>query len=103
MSPEIEIARQEWAEGHRRFRAAVGDAVRYDRLAGHVAAVTDELRRRVGQVFTLRELADEYGRAERWRASVGAESSLRALPGDIATAEDAAFYLYARGARDFEP
>jgi hypothetical protein len=101
VSAQIEIARQEWAEGHRRFRALAGNGTRFDRLARHVAAVTDELRRRIGQVFTLRELADEYVHAERWRADV--EAGPGAEPADLATAEDAAFYLYSRGARDFAP
>jgi hypothetical protein len=103
MTAQVEIARQEWAEGHRRYRAAAGDRARFERLSGHVAAVTDELRRRVGQVFTLGELADEYGRAEAWRATVAAGNPLAPLPADVATAEDAAFHLYARGARDFAP
>ena len=103
MSAQVEIARQEWADGHSRFRAAAADGLRYDLLAGNVAAVTDELRRRIGQVFTLRELAEEYGRAEHWRARVVSENPLEPFPGDVATAEDTAFYLYARGARDFEP
>jgi hypothetical protein len=103
MTAQVELARQEWADGHRRFRAAAGDHARFERLAGHVTAVLEELRRRVGQVFTLNELAEEYGRAEGRRATVAAANPLAPLPADVATAEDAAFHLYARGARDFAP
>jgi hypothetical protein len=103
MTAQVEIARQEWAEGHRRYRAAAADDARFERLTGHVAVVTDELRRRIGQVFTLRELAEEYGRAERWRAELAAGNPLAPRPADLATAEEAAFHLYARAARDFAP
>ena len=99
---QVETARQQWVEGHRRYREASSDAVRFDLLTAQMDAIVQELRRRLGQVFTVRELADEYGRAERWSRDVelGAPG-LR--PGDLVIAEDAAFHLYARGARDFEP
>jgi hypothetical protein len=102
VSAQVETARQQWVEGHRRYREASSDPVRFDLLTAQMQAVVQELRRRLGQVFTIQELADEYGRAERWSRDVelGA-AGLR--PGDLVTAEDAAFHLYARGARDFEP
>jgi hypothetical protein len=103
VSVQVEIARQQWADGQRRVRAAAADEVRYERLAAHVGAVTEELRRRLGQVFTLRELVDEYDRVEHWRDGVASVNTLPPSPGDLATAEDAAFHLYARGAQDFAP
>jgi hypothetical protein len=103
MSAQVEIARQQWYEGHRRFQATAADPLRYERLAAHVVALTGELRRRIGQVFTLRELADEYTRAETWTRDVAAEAASPPGPGDLVTAEDAAFHLYARAARDFDP
>ena len=69
-----------------------------------IDAVAEELRRRIGSVFTLAELADEYGRAERWSREVFAElpPEARWAPG-LTVAVDAAFHLFARGARDYEP
>ena len=45
-----------------------GDTGRYERLLEQVEIVTDELRRRVGQTYSLGELALVYRDAERWRA-----------------------------------
>lgn len=57
----IKLARSEWAEGSRRF----DEAVKADRrLLDASDAVADELRRRVGQTFTLEELAAAYETAE---------------------------------------
>jgi hypothetical protein len=102
VSAQVETARQQWVEGHRRYREASSDPVRFDLLTAQMDAIVQELRRRLGQVFTLRELAEEYVRAERWSRDVElAAPGLR--PGDLVIAEDSAFHLYARGARDFEP
>jgi hypothetical protein len=100
----VEIARQEWAEGHRRLEAERMNASRYDVLHTQVDAITAELRRRVGGVFTLAELAGEYRQAESWVREAIAElpPSAQWQPG-LTTAADAAFHLYARGAQDYEP
>jgi hypothetical protein len=100
----VEIARQEWADGHRRLEAEREHAVRYRLLHAQVDAITEQLRRRLGSVFTLGELAAEYGRAEGWAQGAVAEldPAERWLPG-LATATDAAFHLYARGAQDYKP
>lgn len=103
MSVRIETARHEWEEGFRRLQAARSDPARYEPLSAQVEAVTGELRRRLGQIFTLDELADEYQRAELWRRDVLSDTVQPARSGDLSTAEDAAFYLYARGARDYAP
>jgi hypothetical protein len=99
----LEHARQEWQEGHRRLQALAGDARLYRRLLHQVDAVTNELRRRVGQTFTLAELADAYAGVDAWGWEVLARVS---GPGDLthaATVEDAAFHLYSRGAVDYAP
>ena len=104
MSASVELARQHWAEGHRRLQAQAGRPDLYRRLLGEVETVTDELRRRVGGTFTLAELAEAYRGAERWAQEAVAERP--AGPGwarRVTTAADAAFHLYARGARDYRP
>jgi 2-C-methyl-D-erythritol 4-phosphate cytidylyltransferase len=66
--------------------------------------VTAELRRRVGQTFTLAELADEYARAERWSREALSDAGAPAWwPRSLTVVEGAAFHDYARGAVDFEP
>jgi hypothetical protein len=100
----VEHARQQWKEGHRRLESRAHDRRVYERLYAQVDSVTDELRRRIGQHFTLKELAAVYDGAERWSrdaAVTGAPESAR--PEDLAVVEDAAFHLYARGAVDYVP
>ena len=70
-----ELARQEWADGYRRLESEREEPARYRVLLAQAGAIADELRRRVGSVFTLAELADEYSGADRWVAE-----ALAALP-----------------------
>jgi hypothetical protein len=97
---DVELARQQWEAGNRRVEEARGDR----RVLAQVELVTAQLRARVGQTFTLQELADEYGRADQWAREALEEARAEdAPPPDAATVADAAFHLYARGATDYEP
>jgi len=101
---QIEIARAQWQAAHERLEAVRNDRAQYDRLHAQVDAVTAELRRRIGDVFTLAELVEEYGRAERWsRDAAGTAATRSSDLQDVALVEDAAFHLYARGATDYKP
>ena len=104
MSTAVEVARQEWAVGHRRLEAERGQPARYRVLHAQVDAVTEQLRRRLGSAFTLGELTAEYRRSEPWVREATAElpPAVQWLPG-VTMAADAAFHLYARSARDYEP
>ena len=101
----VDLVRQHWVEGHRRLlEAKSAGADVYARLLGQVEIVNAELSRRIGRSFTLAELAREYGAADRWAREAIQERD--GAPGWVATtvtATDAAFYLYARGARDYSP
>jgi hypothetical protein len=104
MTADVASARTEWEESFRRLREASGDATRSVELQRQLDVVSDELRKRVGATFTLRELADEYRRAERWSRDAVAERAPSAdWPASLALVEGAAFHLYARGAQDYEP
>ena len=97
-------AREQWADGARRLEEAAADPVRYERLLAQVEAVTEELRRRVGRMFTLGELAEAYAEADVWSREIVAERApVPGWPRDVAIAQDAAFHAYARSARDFAP
>ena len=64
--------------------------------------VGDELRKRVGQTFTLAELAAAYGDAERWaREAVEERAPSPGWPRDLALVLAAAFHAYQRGATDY--
>jgi hypothetical protein len=100
----VDTVRQEWEEGHRRLEAAAADRALYARLLAQVEAIVEELRRRVGQTFTLAQLADAYTDADRWSRDVIAERApTPGWPRTVAIAEAAAFHAYQRGAADYEP
>jgi hypothetical protein len=102
----VENARQQWKEGHRRLESRAHDRKAYLRLNAQVESLLDELRRRIGQTYTLEQLAAVYAEAEPWSrdaAASGTPAGDAARPEDFATVEDAAFHLYARGALDYAP
>lgn len=105
MEGSVELARQQWAEGHRRLaRTKDSDPRLHARVLDQVAVVTTELRGRVGKTFTLSELADAYGGADVWaRAAVEDHAESPDWLSSATTATDAAFHLYSRGARDYRP
>ncbi len=99
MSYPLENALFQWEEGWRELQAI--DDPRQRRHADRVvAAVQDELRRRIGPTFSAAELADLYGRGTDWclRAATDVSPVLASNPRSFA---DAAFWLYLRGATDF--
>ncbi len=101
---EVESARSEWEEGHRRLLEQARDPATRDRLLTQVDAVEAELRRRVGSVFTLRELAAAYARSDEWsRVVVSEQAAAPGWPRTLSLVEAAAFHGYARGAQDYEP
>lgn len=100
----LETVRREWEEGYRRFQAQSRDSVAGPRLLTQLEAVTDALRKRVGQTFTLDELASTYEGAERWtREAIEERAPVPDWPRTVSLVEDAAFHLYQRGAIDYGP
>jgi hypothetical protein len=88
----------------RRFEAALRDPVAAERLNAQLEVVTDELRRRIGQTFTVEQLAIAYDRADAWvRDAVSEHAATPGWPRTLALVEDAAFHLYQRGAVDYAP
>ena len=103
-SIEVEVARTQWEEGARGFDAAAADVARQEPLLLALEAVTDELRRRVGQTFSLAQLAREYADAEEWvRAAVSERARFPGWVRYLTLVQDAAFHVYARGATDYAP
>ena len=104
MATLTETVRREWEDGHRRFEALARDPVAGPRLLAQLELLLDELRKRIGQTFTLDELASAYRSAERW--SREAISERAATPGwarTVSLVEDEAFHQYQRGAVDYFP
>ena len=98
---EVELARKQWEEGSKRFDDDVRDQ---PWMLDALEVVIDELRRRVGQTFTLRELAEAYARADDWtRVAMADRAPYPGWPRVLTTVQDAAFHLYSRGATDYAP
>lgn len=102
----IDSARHQWEEAARRLEREAHDRRRYAQLVELVEVVRDELRKRLGQRYTLAELASLHARADDW----GRELIAAALPpkapvgiADTALVLDAAFHAFARGAVDYVP
>jgi hypothetical protein len=100
----VDLARQQWDEGHRRFQVQASDPERAGRLVQQLEVATEELRKRVGEKFTLAQLADVYGGADGWmREAVGDRLHATGWVRELSLVQDAAFYNYARGATDYSP
>lgn len=101
---QIEVARQEWEEGSRRLEAARDDEHRYRQLLDLLELVLDELRKRIGQTYTLSELVAIYRDADRWARELLEERAPQPdWPRDLTVVVAAAFDAYQRGAIDYEP
>jgi hypothetical protein len=100
----LEHTRREWEDGHRRLETEVREPQSGAPELVELDAILAAVRRRVGQTFTLAELADAYTTAERWSREAVAETEPAAgWTRRLATLTEAAFYLYSRGAVDYEP
>jgi hypothetical protein len=104
MAISVEVARQHWAEGNRRLESHASDPVAYPRLLRQLEVATEELRKRVGETFTLAQLADVYDAADDWmRAAVEEREAAPGSTRQLSVVQDAAFHLFARGATDYSP
>ena len=101
---QIEVARQEWEEGSRRLEAARDDGRRYRELLRLLELLLDELRKRIGQTYTLGELVAAYRESDRWAREVLEErAETPGWPRDLTIVLAAAFDAYQRGATNYEP
>ena len=61
MPATLDTVRAEWKEGHRRLEEKRSDPADTGACSRRSTSCSSELRRRVGQTFTLAELAEAYG------------------------------------------
>jgi len=100
----IDQTRREWEQGHARFQRELREAQRPAAPRAELEAVTAALRRRIGQSFSLSDLADLYVSADDWaREAVAETEPASGWPRRLATVTEAAFHLYSRGAVDYQP
>lgn len=98
----VASARADWTEGHRRFLTVEHQGSAAVQLQLEVLA--DELRRRVGQTFTLSQLTRAYDASDVWaREAIAERAPSAGWVRTLATLTDEAFYRYSRGAVDYEP
>jgi hypothetical protein len=96
--PRVATALFAWEEGLRRLDAGGPGRAARERV---VAAVTDELRRRVGASFTLADLARVYEDASDWYLELAARVAPRERDAwDPSVTLDGAFGRYMRQAGD---
>jgi len=101
---QLEVVRHEWEEGSRRLEASRDDPRRYGQLLELLELVRDELRKQLGQTYTLSELTAAYLESERWAREVLEErATVPGWPRDLTTVLAAAFDAYQRGASDYKP
>ena len=96
------LVRQEWEDADRRLEGERSDPRRYHRLLEQVDVVTAELRKQIGQTYSIDELAAAYRDSDRWaRAAVEERAPSPGWPRDLALVVAAAFHAYQRGAVDY--
>jgi len=100
---DLELARHQWAEGRRALDRAGSDRTAQRRLTAASNVIVAELTRRVGQVFTLQELADAYEHADRWTLETVDEAFPAEGASAVSVAADAAFDRFSRRASDYAP
>jgi hypothetical protein len=101
---DLDLARLQWADGNRRVEETRGECGRYLGLMEQVDVVVSGLRVRIGQTFTLQQLADAYDRADDWARTILDDADPEAAPVlEPGTVVDAAFHVYAQGALDYRP
>jgi hypothetical protein len=94
----VEAARQQWEEGARRLRPPTPLSAELLEIA------TEELRKHVGETFTLAQLATVYDSSDEWlREAVQERVASPGWERQFSVVQDAAFHRYARGATDYAP
>ena len=96
MQYALENALYQWQQGERLIRDSA-EAERFD-LERATALVGDELRRRLGSSFELRELIDLYAAGTDWAEEIAGRAR---AGGDAGAVVDAAFGRYSREAADY--
>ena len=91
----------EWEEGRRRFERLDLPARRETVARRVIDEIVAELHRRVGQTFTLEELAAVYDGSTGWCREVAQRATDQVWAHDLSLVQDAAFARFARNATDY--
>jgi hypothetical protein len=99
----VQLAREDWRAGERFVERVLADPRRAPVVRSVMLELERELRRRLGQTYTLADLVRVYQDADRW----GRAAAQRAAP-EVGWVQDSAFAdaacaRAARNARDWTP
>jgi hypothetical protein len=101
VTARIELAKMEWEAGARRLAELDESPSREAIFRAVVNEIVDELNRRMGQTYTLAELAEEYDRSAGWCRHVAQLTTEHIWAHDLTIVQDAAFARFARDAVDY--
>lgn len=103
VSTTLDLAVMEWEAGQRRLDSLDVSPAREAVYRAVVDEIVAELNRRVGQAFTLEQLAGEYEGSASWARQVAHRTTDHVWAHDLTIVGDAAFARFARGAVDYRP
>jgi hypothetical protein len=103
VSTAVDLALMEWDGGVRRLERLEVSPARAAVYRAVVDEIVAELHRRIGQTFTLSELAREYDHSGGWTRLVAQRTTEHVWAHDLTIVADAAFGRFARGAVDYRP
>jgi hypothetical protein len=101
VTARVELALMEWEAGARRLAELDEPPLREAVYRAVVNEIVDELNRRMGQTYTLAELAEEYDRSAGWCRHVAQLTTEHIWAYDLTIVQDAAFARFARDAVDY--
>jgi hypothetical protein len=103
VSTAVDLALMEWEGGLRRLQRLEVAPAREAVYRAVVDEIVAELHRRMGQTFSLAELAREYDGSAGWVRLVAQRATDQVWAHDLTIVGDAAFGRFARGAADYRP
>lgn len=101
MSGTVDLAMMEWEQGQRRLEQLDVPPQRELIYRAVVDEIAAELMRRLGQTFTLEDLAREYAHSGSWARGVAQRTTDAVWAHDLTIVADAAFARFARNASDY--
>ena len=100
-SPAVQLAMMDWEQGARRLEALEVGPKREAVYRQVVEEIGAELARRMGQTYTLAELAAEYEASPPWCGFIAQRTTDQVWAHDLSIVADAAFARVARWATDY--
>ena len=101
VNASVDLALMEWDQGRRKLERLDVPPKREAVYREVVDEIVAELTRRVGQTYTLDDLAREYATSAAWCRLVAHRTTENVWAHDLTIVADAAFARFARGAQDY--